>query len=175
MYAIVQIGGHQYRVAEGDVIYVDRQPQEAGDRFTIDDVLMVNNGDGGINIGTPNVDGSSIEATLVEHVKADKVIVFKKKRRKGYKKKRGHRQPMSQIKIESIAVSGDSSSSSSAASTESKEDTTDDQANTSTDLSAKEAIAHIEDTPLEELEGFVTDDESRVTVQRAWEAKQDEE
>lgn len=171
MYAVVQIGGHQYRVAEGDLIYVDRQSEESGNSFSIDEVLMLND-EGSVTVGTPTVEGASIKATLVEHVKADKVIVFKKKRRKGYKKKRGHRQPMSQIKIESISSNGAKKTESKKE--ETKKDQTDgDEKQVSTDLSAKEAIKHIEDTPLDELKGFVADDESRVTVQRAWDDKQE--
>ncbi len=168
MYAVVQIGGHQYRVAEGDVIYVDRQHEESGSDFSIDKVLMLNDGSGGIDIGEPTVEGASVKATLVEHVKADKVIVFKKKRRKGYKKKNGHRQPMSQIKIESISSNGKKKK---AKKKEEKKETSSQAKQISTDLSAKEAIKHIKNTPLNELKGFVPEDESRVTVQRAWESK----
>ena len=181
MYAIVQIGGHQYRVAEGDVIFVDRQHEEAGNSIEFDQVLLTNDGDGGLNFGTPAVDGATVEASVVEHVKADKVIVFKKKRRKGYRKKNGHRQPMTQIKIESIGVGSGSSSkakkdSKDAASTETKKETEAKKASqVSTVMTAKEAISHIEDTPLAKLKGFVPDDEDRVTVQRAWEDKQESE
>ena len=108
MYAVVEIGGHQYRVAEGDVLYVDKQHEETGNSITFDRVLMINDGDDGLDFGGPTIEGATVEATLVDQVKADKVIVFKKKRRKGYRKKNGHRQPMSQIKIESISTSSSS-------------------------------------------------------------------
>lgn len=175
MYAIVQIGGHQYRVAEGDLIYVDRQPQNAGDDFSIDQVLMINDGNGSLNIGSPVVEGASVTATIVDHVKADKVIVFKKKRRKGYRKKNGHRQPMSQIKIESIASSGTKKTKPKKAKKkkEDKKTAAEQNQQLSTDMTAKEAISHINDTSLDKLKGFVPDDEDRVTVQDAWESKQE--
>lgn len=175
MYAIVEIGGHQYRVAEGDVLYVDRQSEESGDNITFDRVLLTNDGDGGVDFGAPAIDGATVEATIVDHVKADKVIVFKKKRRKGYRKKNGHRQPMSQIKIESISISGGTKKKKKKA--DKKEEKTSEkssQGKVSTDMTAKEAIAHIQDTPLKKLKGFVPDSEDRVTVQRAWESKQEE-
>ncbi len=174
MYAVVEIGGHQYRVAEGDVLYVDKQHEETGNSITFDQVLLINDGDGGLDLGGPTVDGATVEATLVDQVKADKVIVFKKKRRKGYRKKNGHRQPMSQIKIESISTSG---SSTKKKKTEEKKETSSSESNgqVSTDMTAKEAIDHIENTPLSELKGFVPEDEDRVTVQRAWEDKQENE
>lgn len=187
MYAIVQIGGHQYRVAEGDILFVDRQPQNAGDKFSIDRVLMINDGNGSLNIGSPVVEGASIEATILEHVKADKVIVFKKKRRKGYRKKNGHRQPMSQIKIESIAAAGVKKAKKEepkkaapkkavkeeAPKKETSKETAKQKQLLSTDMTAKEATTHIENTDLAKLKGFVPQDETRVTVQRAWESKQE--
>lgn len=175
MYAIVEIGGHQYRVAEGDVLYVDRQSEDTGDKITFDRVLLTNDGDGGIDFGGPAINGATVEATVIDHVKADKVIVFKKKRRKGYRKKNGHRQPMSQIKIESISVSGSSKKTKKAAKKEEKPAEKETKQQVSSDMTAKEAIAHIEDTPLKELKGFVPDSEDRVTVQRAWEDKQENE
>ncbi|MDZ7692625.1 MAG: 50S ribosomal protein L21 [Balneolaceae bacterium] len=108
MYAVVEIGGHQYKVSEGDVLFVDKQADEAGGKLTFNRVLLINDGDGKVNVGQPVVDGAKIEAKLLDNVKSDKVIVFKKKRRKGYRVKRGHRQPMSQIEIQKIAVSGSS-------------------------------------------------------------------
>lgn len=103
MYAVVEIGGHQYRVSEGDVLFVDKQSDEVDQELTFDRVLLIND-DGNVTVGTPAVDGASISATLLDNVKSDKVIVFKKKRRKGYQVKRGHRQPMSQIEINAISV-----------------------------------------------------------------------
>jgi large subunit ribosomal protein L21 len=108
MYAIVEIGGHQYKVAENDVLFVDKQNAD-GEKLTFDKVLLIKDEDGNVNVGTPNVDGAEISATILDTVKADKVLVFKKKRRKGYQKLNGHRQVMSQIKIESISTSGSTS------------------------------------------------------------------
>lgn len=190
MYAVVQIGGHQYRVAEGDVLYVDKQNEEAGKKLTFDHVLLINDGNGGVSIGAPTVDGATVEAELLDNVKADKVIVFKKKRRKGYQVKNGHRQPMSQIEISSISVSGGSKSKKKKKKTETKTSEkpkadkkeekkkaakSKEPSKLSTDMLAKEAIEHIENTPLKDLKGFIPDDEDRVTVQRAWESKQEEE
>lgn len=104
MYAIVKIGGHQYKVAEEDVLFVDRQTAE-GTALTFEDVLLVKD-DSGVKVGTPTVKGATVSATLLEEVKADKVLVFKKKRRKGYQKMNGHRQVMSQIKIDGISLNG---------------------------------------------------------------------
>jgi len=192
MYAVVEIGGHQYRVSEGDVLFVDKQKnEEAGNKLTFDRVLLINDGDGGVSVGTPTVSGATVEAELLDNVKADKVIVFKKKRRKGYQVKNGHRQPMSQIEISSISTTGGSKkkktkkaeakAETSKKSKKKEEKKTKAKAEAkkpekvSTDMLAKEAIEHIENTPLDQLKGFVTDDEDRVTVQRAWKSKQEEE
>lgn len=108
MYAIVEIGGHQYKVAENDVLFVDKQNAE-DKKLTFDKVLLIKDDNGNVNVGTPVVEGAEISATILDTVKADKVLVFKKKRRKGYQKLNGHRQVMSQIQIESISASGSSS------------------------------------------------------------------
>jgi large subunit ribosomal protein L21 len=173
MYAIVEIGGHQYRVAEGDVLYVDRQSEESGNNITFDRVLLTNDGNGGLDFGGPAIDGASVEATVLDHVKADKVIVFKKKRRKGYRKKNGHRQPMSQIKIEAISLSSGKKKKAEKKK-EDKPAKKSEKQQVSTDMTAKEAISHIKDTPIDQLKGFVPESEDRVTVQRAWESKQEE-
>jgi len=174
MYAVVEIGGHQYRVSEGDVLFVDKQSDKTDQKLTFDRVLLTKDGDGNVTVGQPVVDDATVEATLLDNVKSDKVIVFKKKRRKGYRVKRGHRQPMSQIEINKISTSGNGSTKAKkeeAAVSEKKEETK--ASKVSTDMTAKEAISHINDTPLEELKGFVPEDEDRVTVQRAWEDKQE--
>lgn len=108
MYAIVEIGGHQYKVAENDVLFVDKQNAE-DKKLTFDKVLLIKDDNGNVNVGTPVVEGAEVSATILDTVKADKVLVFKKKRRKGYQKLNGHRQVMSQIQIESISASGSSS------------------------------------------------------------------
>lgn len=102
MYAIVEIAGHQYKVEDGQEIYVNRLQGDAGDSISFDQVLLVDNG-GSISVGTPTVGGAAVGATIVEHLKGDKVIVFKKKRRKGYRVKNGHRDHLTKIKINSIA------------------------------------------------------------------------
>ncbi len=101
MYAIVEIAGQQFRVEANRKLYVHRLDVEVGKNVEFDKVLLVDN-DGAIKIGTPVVDGASIKATVLEHLKGDKVIVFKKKRRKTYKKKNGHRQYLTQIQINEI-------------------------------------------------------------------------
>ncbi|GAA5520159.1 50S ribosomal protein L21 [Aliifodinibius salicampi] len=171
MYAVVEIGGHQYRVSEGDVLFVDKQSDETDQELTFDRVLMINN-DGEVTVGKPAVEGATVEATLLDNVKSDKVIVFKKKRRKGYRVKRGHRQPMSQIEINAISISGNTAKKTEKKSADQSD--SDDSVQTSTDMNAKEAISHIKNTPLDELKGFVTDDEDRVTVLDAWNSKQEE-
>jgi len=104
MFAIVNIKGQQFKVESGAEIYVHRLGAKEGDTVNFDEVLMVSDGDS-TNIGTPTLKGASVTATvLAEEVKGDKVIVFKKKRRKGYKVKNGHRQQFSKIKIDSIGV-----------------------------------------------------------------------
>ncbi len=105
MYAIVQIGGHQYKVSEKQEIFVNRLEGKKNDKITFDQVLLVDNG-GKVSVGAPNVSGANVSAKIVEQLKADKVIVFKKKRRKGYKKKNGHRQALTKISIDSIVASG---------------------------------------------------------------------
>ena len=101
MYAIVDLLGKQIVVEEGKNILVDRLPQEEGASFSIENVLMVS-GNGSVQIGAPTVSGSSVEAKIVKHTKGDKVLVFKKKRRKGYRKMQGHRQHLSLVSIEKI-------------------------------------------------------------------------
>ena len=103
MYAIVEIGAQQYKVEEGKKIYVHKLSKEEGSQVEFDRVLLVEN-DGKVQVGTPVVAGAKIEATVLEDVKGDKVIVFKKKRRKGYKKKNGHRQQYTRIEIKKIVA-----------------------------------------------------------------------
>jgi large subunit ribosomal protein L21 len=100
MYAVVEIGGHQYKVTKDQVLFVDKQ-NVADNKLSIDRVFLVAN-DKNIKVGTPVVEGAKVEATVLDTVKADKLIVFKKKRRKGYQKKTGHRQKLSQIRIDTI-------------------------------------------------------------------------
>lgn len=103
MYAIVEIGGHQFKVAQNQEIFVYKLDGNAGDKVNFDKVLLVS-GDAGTKVGAPTVSGAAVSGTIVEHTKGDKVIVFKKKRRKGYQKSNGHRQYMSKIQIEDIKI-----------------------------------------------------------------------
>ncbi len=100
MYAIVEIAGLQYKVEQDQQLYVNRLQGDAGAELSFDRVLLTDNGS--IQVGAPVIDGVSVVAKILEHVKGDKVIVFKKKRRKGYKKKNGHRQQFTKIEILSI-------------------------------------------------------------------------
>lgn len=100
MYAIIVTGGKQYTVSEGDVIYIEKLGKNAGDTVTFDQVLFVNNGEA--KVGEPTVAGASVTASVVEEGKAKKVIVYKYKRKTGYHKKNGHRQPFTKVKIEKI-------------------------------------------------------------------------
>jgi len=105
MYAIVEISGKQFKVEKKQKLFVNRLDVAEGKKISFDNVLMVNDGSKS-SVGTPNVSGVQVDAKVLKHLKGDKVIVFKKKRRKGYQKKNGHRQYLSEIQIESIAVSG---------------------------------------------------------------------
>ena len=102
MYAIIVTGGKQYKVENGDVIYIEKLDAEDNAEVTFDKVLAVG-ADDGIKVGAPYVEGASVTAKVLEHVKGNKVIVFKKIKRKGFDKKNGHRQCLTKIEIESIA------------------------------------------------------------------------
>lgn len=101
MYAIVEIAGQQFKVEKDKKIFVHRLAQNEGESVEFEKVLLVDN-DGAVKIGSPVVDGAKVSAKVLSHVKGDKVIVFHKKRRKGYEKKNGHRQYFTQIQIENI-------------------------------------------------------------------------
>ena len=103
MFAIVTIAGQQFKVEEGQELFVHQLKAEAGDNLTFDQVHLVENG-GQINVGKPTIKGAEIKVSVIEHLKGDKVIVFKKKRRKGYKVKNGHRQKFTKIKVDQIAL-----------------------------------------------------------------------
>ena len=103
MFAIVNIAGEQLKVTKDQELYVNRLNSEEGAKLNFDEVLLVSD-DKKVSVGTPLVAKASVSATVVEHLKGDKVIVFKKKRRKGYQKKNGHRQSLTKIKIDSISA-----------------------------------------------------------------------
>jgi large subunit ribosomal protein L21 len=106
MYAVIETGGKQYRVAPGDVIDVERGPAVDDDgAVRFERVLMVG-GDGDISVGTPLVEGALVRASLVDEVRGPKIKVFKKKRRKGYRRTAGHRQDLLRVRIEAIAGEG---------------------------------------------------------------------
>ena len=101
MYAVVRTGGKQYRVAPGDVIRVEKLAGEIGDKINFDDILMVG-GEGDPKLGKPNVKGVKVVGKIVEQDRGKKIIVFKHKRRKGYRLKQGHRQLYTGVEIQSI-------------------------------------------------------------------------
>ena len=102
MFAVVEIAGQQYKVNPADKLYVPRLENEVGSNVNFDKVLLLSD-DMAIKIGTPTVSGASVNAKVLAHVKDEKVIVFKKKKRKGYRVKRGHREQYTHIEITSIA------------------------------------------------------------------------
>ena len=105
MYAIVDIAGQQFKVTKDQKIFVHRLEGQEGASLSFDKVLLIDN-DGDIKVGAPVVEGASVSAKIVSHAKGDKVLIFKKKRRKGFQTLNGHRQSFSQILIESINASG---------------------------------------------------------------------
>ncbi|WP_370477680.1 50S ribosomal protein L21 [Tamlana flava] len=105
MYAIVEIAGHQFKVEKDQKVFVNRLQEEEGKKVSFDNVLLIGDGDN-VTVGAPAIDGAQVGAKVIKHLKGDKVIVFKKKRRKGYRVKNGHRQALSEIVIESIIASG---------------------------------------------------------------------
>ncbi len=101
MYAILATGGKQYRVQEGDILFVEKLVADVDSQIEFTDVLAVSK-DGKLTVGSPLVEGAKVTASVVKHGKAKKIIVFKYKRKKDYRKKQGHRQPYTQIVIEKI-------------------------------------------------------------------------
>ena len=105
MYAIIKTGGKQYRVSKGDVITIERLAEEAGGSITLDQVLLIS-GEEGTTIGDPIVKGASVLGTVVENGKSKKVVTFKYKAKKDYRKKQGHRQPYTMVEIQEIRQGG---------------------------------------------------------------------
>jgi len=103
MFAIVEIAGQQFKVEEGQKIYTHRLKAQEGETITFDKILLVDN-NGTVNIGNPTINGK-VSAKVLKHLKGEKILVFKKKRRKGYQKLNGHRQLLSYIQIEKIEIS----------------------------------------------------------------------
>jgi large subunit ribosomal protein L21 len=134
MYAIVEIAGQQFKVAKDQKVYVHRLQGEEGSKVTFDNVLLLDDA-GNVTLGAPAIEGASVTAQILSHLKGDKVIVFKKKRRKGYRKKNGHRQSFSEIQIESITATGAKKTAKKAAAPK-KEATKADVKEASTDYSS---------------------------------------
>ena len=103
MIAVVQIGGEQLRVEKGKILTVNRLNEKSGKKISFNDVLLIEN-NGSIQVGNPKIEKAIVSASILEHFKGEKVIVYKKKRRKGYKVKNGHRQYLTKIKIEDISL-----------------------------------------------------------------------
>ncbi|MEO1287335.1 MAG: 50S ribosomal protein L21 [Chloroflexota bacterium] len=101
MYAIIKVGGRQYRAVEGQYIDVNKLPYDEGESITIDDVLLVSNGDS-TTVGTPLVDGASVTATIEQQFRGEKLIVYKYRQRTSYRRKQGHRQYHTRLRINSI-------------------------------------------------------------------------
>ena len=101
MYAVIETGGKQYRVQEGDVLFIEKLEVEAGEKIDFSEVLLASK-DGELKIGKPYVDATTVNATVVENGKGPKVIVYKYKSKEGYRRKQGHRQPYTKIKVEAI-------------------------------------------------------------------------
>jgi len=105
MYAIVEIAGQQFKVAKDQKIFVHRLQDKEGSKVSFDKILLLDDGKE-VKVGAPTIEGASVDAKIISHLKGDKVIVFKKKRRKGYRVKNGHRQYLSEIEISNILSSG---------------------------------------------------------------------
>lgn len=103
MYAIIETGGKQYRVQEGDTLFIEKLDVNAGESVEFNKVLAVSK-DGSLSFGSPVVEGATVKASVVENGKGPKVVIFKYKRKKDYRKKQGHRQPYTKVKIESISL-----------------------------------------------------------------------
>jgi len=104
MYAIIRTGGKQYRVNEGSILKIEKIAGEKGDKGTFSEVLLVSDDDGTIKVGDPVVANAAVTAEILEQGRNKKIIVFKYKRRKNYRRKQGHRQPFTKIKIDQIVV-----------------------------------------------------------------------
>ena len=103
MYAVIKTGGKQYKVAKNDVIQVEKLAGEAGSSINLEEVLLVAD-DKGVTVGAPTVDGATVTATVVEQARGDKIVVFKKNRRKNYRRKAGHRQDLTVLRIADIKI-----------------------------------------------------------------------
>ena len=149
MYAIVEIAGQQFKVAKDQKVFVNRLAGEEGDSISFDKVLLTGDGDN-ITLGAPAIEGALVGAKITRHLKGDKVIVFKKKRRKGYRKKNGHRQSLTEIVIEDISLKGGKK----ATSTKKEAPKSEAKSESSDDLS-KHTVAELKEMAKEQgLEGY---------------------
>lgn len=105
MYAVLKCGGKQIKVSKGDTVLVEKLAGETGEKVTLDNVLLLADGEK-LTVGTPVVEGATVTASIVEQIRDKKVIIFKKKRRQGYKRKKGHRQYLTVLKVEEISAKG---------------------------------------------------------------------
>ncbi len=106
MYAVVKTGGKQYRVSKDDILRVEKLDGDAGDVITLDHVLMVGGEGGDVTVGAPTIDGASVAAEIVEQMRDKKIVIFKKRRRQNYRRKKGHRQHLTVLKITDILTDG---------------------------------------------------------------------
>ncbi|HZJ84052.1 MAG TPA: 50S ribosomal protein L21 [Syntrophomonadaceae bacterium] len=104
MYAVIKTGGKQFKVSEGDFLKIEKLDAEAGDTITFEEVLLVNDGNGNLQVGNPLVANAKVSARVLEQGKDKKIIVYKYKKRKKYRKKQGHRQPYTRVKITKIEL-----------------------------------------------------------------------
>ena len=144
MYAIVEMAGQQFKVAKDQKVYVHRLQEDEGKKVTFDKVLLLEDG-GNVTIGAPVIEGAAVEAKVVKHLKGDKVIVFKKKRRKGYRKKNGHRQYLTEIVVEGIVAKGAKKAAPAKAKAETKPATEPKKAAKKAEAPKKEAPKATED------------------------------
>lgn len=138
MFAVVKTGGKQYRVAKDDILRVEKLDAEAGDTVILDQVLMVSD-ENGAKSGTPTVEGAVVEAEVVEQMRDRKVIIFKKKRRQNYRRKKGHRQHLTVLKVIDIALDGSKKKATTKAKAEAPVEAR--AADAATDAPAKKAAA----------------------------------
>ena len=147
MYAIVEIAGQQFKVAKDQKVFVNRLTGEEGDSISFDNVLLTGDGDD-ITLGAPAINGASVDAKITRHVKGDKVIVFKKKRRKGYRVKNGHRQSLTEISITGISLPGSKKTSAK------KEETKKEETKASNDLNDHTVVELREMAKEKGIEGY---------------------
>ncbi len=151
MYAIVEIAGQQFKVVKDQKVFVHRLAVEEGKKVSFDNVLLIGD-DNKVTVGAPAIDGAQVGAKVLKHLKGDKVIVFKKKRRKGYRVKKGHRQNLTEIVIESIVASGAKPAKKEAAKTETKKVIVKKEV-AKKEVSKKEATSKTKADDLKKIEG----------------------